>query len=79
MAIKIKHFHANNTWLDLELYSHKEQEKLYNDTLQDVYDNARWYLDNLNYLREYKVFWGNYKKFDRFGKKRATLPFNYEK
>lgn len=67
MAIKIKYIHTNNTWLDNKAYSKEEQHTLYDDSLQDVLDNTRWYLDNLDYLREYRVYWGNYNKFDKKG------------
>ena len=78
MAIKIKYLHTNNTWLCNDMYCKEDQHKIYDDNLQDVLDNTRWYLDNLNYLKEYRVYWGNYNKFDKKGKRRATLPFNYE-
>jgi len=32
-------------------YDIKEQEKIYDDTLVDVFNNTRWYLDNLDFMR----------------------------
>jgi hypothetical protein len=72
--IKIQ-INKNNSWLCEAGYEKEEEIKIYDDNLKDVLDNTRWYLDNLDYLVEYRVFWGNYNKFDRKGRKRATLPF----
>jgi hypothetical protein len=56
----------------------EEQQAIYLDNLQDIMDNTRWYLDNLDYLVEYKVYWNTYTKFDKNGKRRATLPFHLQ-
>lgn len=41
----------------------KEQEAHhYNMQLIDVYNRTRWYLDNLEYMTEYRVSWIDYKK-----------------
>jgi hypothetical protein len=45
------------------LLSRSEQESAYNDCLQRVLDNPRYYLDNLERLDEFKVNWKNYKKW----------------
>lgn len=42
-------------------YSMKEEEDLYNQLLDDVYNNPRWYLDNLDYLSSFYVSWNDYK------------------
>ncbi len=60
--------HANNDWLKEAEYTPEEEEKLFDVTLQDVMDNTRWYLDNLEYLREYRVYWQCYSR------KGVTLP-----
>ena len=54
-------------------YSLKEQAQVYEDTLKDVYNNARWYLDTLEFMRSYRVSWKTYR-----GKK-ITLPYRYSK
>lgn len=52
----------------------KEQEKaLYDAQLQDIIDNPRWYLDNLTFMREYKVFWKDYSN------RIPTVPYEYVK
>lgn len=62
MALTLKFRHANNSWLTENGYSKKQQEKIYDKQLQDILENTRDYLDNLQYLREYKVYWGTYSK-----------------
>ena len=54
-------------------YSIEEQEELYDDTLKDVYNNPRWYLDNLDNLSSYKVAWKDYKS------KTCTVPYRFTK
>jgi hypothetical protein len=58
--IKVKFCHTNNNWLKEQGYTVEEEAKLYDDQLQDILDNTRWYLDNLEFMRQYRVSWGNY-------------------
>ena len=70
--IKVK-LHFNNTWLEESGYTNKEQEDLYEQSLNDVMDNTRWYLDNLDYISEYKVYFGNYYNKNKKGTKSITI------
>jgi len=56
-------------WLCENGYTKKQEQEIYVKQLQDVYDNPRWYLDNLNYLVEYRVSWKCYSS------KTPTLPY----
>jgi hypothetical protein len=62
-----------NSWLSDSGYSEEEQIALFNKNIQDILDNTRWYLDNLEHLRDYKVFWQCYSR------KGITFPFEKEK
>lgn len=68
--------HQNNHWLSEAGYTKKEQEDLYDNSVQDIIDNTRWYLDNLEYLREYRVYWQCYSKKRVNGTNSITLPSN---
>lgn len=46
--------------LGLSGYTLEEQNEIYKMSLQDVYDNPRWYLDNLESLKSFRVGWHNY-------------------
>jgi hypothetical protein len=46
-------------------YSREEQEAIYDKLLEDVIANPRWYLDNLEYMRAYQVFWKRYPAKDK--------------
>jgi len=54
-------------------YTIEEQAKIYEETLKDVYNNPRWYLDSLDFLRSYRVSWKTYRG------RVATLPHRYTK
>ena len=41
-------------------YSLEEQNEMYKASLNDVYDNPRWYLDNLENLKSFRVGWHRY-------------------
>ena len=60
-----------SNWLVDSGYTIKEQEKVYDDLLEDVLANPRWYLDQLSYLSEFRVSWINY------GKQNVTKPYKY--
>lgn len=63
----------NNNHLSDNGYSLEEQGVIYNEQLAEVYANPRWYLDNLDYMVEYRVSWQDYRS------KRAVLPREYVK
>lgn len=52
----------NNNWLLENGYSRGEERTIYKDCLEEIYNNPRWYLDNLEYLVEFRVSFLNYKK-----------------
>ncbi len=70
MPISIKLFKHNNL-LHCNGYSLDEESVLYDSLLRDVYENPRWYLDNLESLSCFRVSWGSYSK----GNVLPTLPF----
>lgn len=53
-------------------YSKAEEEKIFDATVQDVLDNTRWYLDNLDRLVAYRVSWKDYRN------PTATLPKRFK-
>ena len=58
--MKVKLFPRNNR-LANNGYSMKDEEDLYLRQLQEVLDKPRWYLDNLDNMREYRLSWVDYK------------------
>ena len=66
-------FLKGSCWLYLSGYTIKDEEQIYNDLLEDIYTNPRWYLDNLDYLAEFRLRWGNYRS------KSALLPYKFVK
>jgi hypothetical protein len=71
-GIKVKLTKFSN-WLSDSGHSMQEQEKIYDDMLEDVLANPRWYLDQLSYLPEFRVSWINYAK------QNVTKPYRYSK
>ena len=63
----------NNRSLTHNGYSQEEQGEIYDLLLQDLYDNPRWYLDNLQYLSVFYVNWKNYRY------NTPVLPLKYVK
>lgn len=70
MKIKFVGISQNLVDAGYEIY---EQAKIYEDTLKDVYNNPRWYLDNLENLKSYRVQWKDYKT------KSCTMPYRFTK
>ena len=62
---------GNDNRLSSAGYTYDQESTIYDDNLQDVIKNTRWYLDNLDYLREYRVSWKTYRN------KIPTLPTKY--
>ena len=58
----------NNNWLKESGYSKQEEIETYNDQIQEVIDDPGWYLQNLDYMTEYRLSWGTYTT------KRITIP-----
>ena len=65
--------HQKNSWLIDANYTLAQQADIYDKQLQHVYDNPGLYLDNLNYLREYRVSWKDYRSTH------PTVPHKYTK
>jgi hypothetical protein len=42
-------------------YSIEKERELFDEQIEDILANTRWYLDNLDCMAEYRVSWGNYK------------------
>jgi len=63
----------NSNWLSDAGYEVKEQEDVYDQLLDDVIANPRWYLDQLSYLAEFRVSWVNYAK------QNVTRPYRFTK
>jgi hypothetical protein len=69
-GIKVK-FYGNVNWLENAGYTIEEEAEIYDELLQDVYNNPRWYLDTLHYLPEFRVSWVDYKK------QTVTKPYKF--
>lgn len=48
-------------WLRDNGYTFSEEVEIYDEVLCSVLLNVRWYLDNLDDLREFRVRWGDYR------------------
>ena len=55
-------------------YSLEEQAEIYDNQLVDILENTRWYLDNLDSMKIYRVGWKSY-----YRSKVATLPYEFTK
>lgn len=53
--------HKYNNWLKAAGYTRQQEIDIFNELLNDVIDNPRWYLDNFEYLHEFRVSWVHYK------------------
>ena len=72
MVVKVQFIPGTNNWLRNNGYDVFKEIEIYSRSLQDVYDNPRWYLDNLHTLSEYRVSWGNYEPAE--AKKHSITP-----
>jgi hypothetical protein len=72
MPIKIC-IKESGDWLKSSGYSLAEEEEIYEETMQDILDNPRWYLDNVEWLATYMVRWKSH------GSKTPTMPYRYVK
>lgn len=63
----------NNNHLSDNGYTLEEQGVVYDEQLAELYANPRWYLDNLDYMVEYRVSWQDYRY------KRPVLPREHVK
>lgn len=63
--------HDKNHWLEASGYSLQDEARIYDENLQDILDNTRWYLENFEKLKTYRVRWSNYRL------KGATTPYKF--
>ena len=54
-------------------YSIEEEADIYDTQLEDLYNDPRWYLDNLPYMQEYRLRWVDYKFSP------SSTPYKYVK
>jgi hypothetical protein len=64
-------FTGTSSLLDSSDYTLKDQEEIYDAMLLDLMENTRWYLDNYEYLREFRVSWVDYKT------QKITKPYRF--
>ena len=67
MMMKIRLCNSSS-WLYRAGYNRSEEDLIYMASLDDVFNNIRWYLDNLDNISEFRVSWKNYRN------NRPTLP-----
>lgn len=48
-----------------------EEESLYERQLRELLENPRWYLDNLDNMREYRLSWVDYRHT------KVSIPHRY--
>lgn len=58
----------NCSWLKESGFTREQEIDIYNQQLQELYDDPSWYLANLDYMTEYRVSWGTYTT------KNITIP-----
>jgi len=62
----------NNSYLK-SLYTMEEEAEIYKDQLDEIINNLGWYLDQVEYMVEYRVSWKNYST------KTPTIPWEFTK
>ena len=70
MVVRI-YLKSNTSWLRESLYEVEDEILLYDEQLKDIMKNTRWYLENLEYMCEYRVRWKDYSL------KSPTLPHEF--
>lgn len=78
MPVKICFKSKKSDRLSESDYSLKDEAEIYDRTLKDVYANPRYYLDNLEFMRSYRVSWDNYALLNK-GRHSAVLPYSFVK
>jgi len=64
---------ANDTnYLKSAGYTIIQEGEIFDAVLEDIYLNSRWYLDNLQYIPEFRVRWQNYRY-------KGTVPYKLVK
>jgi hypothetical protein len=57
----------------------EEESVAYDQCLQEVIDNPRYYLDNLEHIKEFQVSWLNYRSRESCKKRGANYAVSYPK
>lgn len=71
--VSVDYTEKKSTYLTKHDYTIEDVEDLFEQQLQEIIDETRWYLDNIDYMVEYRVPWGKYtKRIDGTG--RITVP-----
>ena len=70
-GIKVR-LHPHSNYLRDSEYTLEDEALLYDQMLEDVLRNVRWYLDQSSYLPEFRVSWNDYQT-----KHKATLPYKH--
>jgi len=70
VGIQVK-FKGASSLLKASGYTIEEEEEIYDRFLQDVIENPGWYLDQMGYMREFRVSWVDYKT------QNCTKPYKY--
>ena len=70
MALNIS-FYTRSNHLKENGYNKDTEVVIYEEQLKDIYENVRWYLDNLTYLHEYRVRWKDYRN------KNPPVPYKF--
>jgi len=76
MVVKII-FRSDNNWLKDSNYTLEEEAEIYDYQLDDILENTRWYLDNIDFMKVYRVRWHQYSLLTKDGKEKAVLPNKY--
>ena len=63
----------NRGYLKDNGFSFDEEKEIYDTQLEDIYENPRWYLENLETLQVYFVRWHNYRS------KGVVMPYKFVK
>ena len=64
-------FKNESSWLSAQGYAIEEQARLYDECLKDVIENTAYYLDQLEYVREFRVSWVDYRR------QNVTKPYKF--
>lgn len=64
-------FKTGSSMLKANGFTVEEEAQLYDDLLQDVIENPRWYLNQLDYMREFRVSWTDYRT------QNVTKPYRF--
>lgn len=60
-----------SSWLRDAGHTIQEESDIYDKLLEDIYNNPRWYIDNLSYLCEFRLSWANYRE------NRGIMPYKF--